>query len=275
MQLARSLREWLSPEAVLLILHELDKADQEPEWMRSLDDDSFEENTTDSVGDAVGLLGTGSDDEQVEHERDVEVGVSRGVSKLVSYNGKEVVLACTVSCRITSETEQRTLSIQVERELGKDRYLGRLWVELDNTRLLSDPGNTSRSEVVYCSVQKCSVPRDDGTISRHGLDGDPVPQFRNNLANLGPASSDMLVDGSLDTTCFECFSIVGSDDGVSLHLGQESIQSPVRVRKGTISNREGGKSDIAKLNTVGRNGGTERVVVFVEELGEVVHEDAE
>lgn len=104
-QLARSLREWLSPETVLLILHKLDEADQEPEWMRSLDDDSFEENTTDSVGYAVGLLSPGSDDKQVEHERDVEVGMSRGVSKLVGYNGKEVVLACTVSCRIISETK--------------------------------------------------------------------------------------------------------------------------------------------------------------------------
>ena len=104
-QLARSLREWLSPEAVLLILHELDKADQEPEWVRSLDDDSFEENTTDSVWDAVGLLSPGSDDKQVEHERNVEVGVSRGVSKLIGYNGKEVVLACLVSLAFSSGTE--------------------------------------------------------------------------------------------------------------------------------------------------------------------------
>jgi hypothetical protein len=85
-QLSWSLGEWLVPESILLILHEFDKADQQSEWVGSLDDDAFKEDSANSVGDTVWLLGSACGDEEEEHERDVEVGVGRGVSKLVSYH---------------------------------------------------------------------------------------------------------------------------------------------------------------------------------------------
>jgi hypothetical protein len=86
MQFSWSLGKWLVPEPVLLILHEFDKADQQSEWVRSLYNDAFKEDSADPIGDTVGLLGSACGDEEEEHEGDVEVGVGRGVSKLISYH---------------------------------------------------------------------------------------------------------------------------------------------------------------------------------------------
>lgn len=85
--------ERLIPEAIRLVIEQLDEGDDETPGVRSGNDDTLEQDSADTLGDSVGDLGAGRGTEEEEDEGGEEERVSGGVSKLVGDDREHVVLA--------------------------------------------------------------------------------------------------------------------------------------------------------------------------------------
>jgi len=118
---------------------------------------------------------------------------------------------------------RRTFSVQTVRKSSQNGNLCCFRVEFDYTGLLANSSDTGCTEIIDSGMQERAVPGDDGSISRQRLDCNPVSQFRYDRIDSRHTSMNMLVNGSLDSTCFECFGVISPNDRISLHLREQVV----------------------------------------------------